>query len=133
MKCDSKAMRLYAVTDRSWLGGRTLAMDVEAALAGGVTCLQLREKALDKEAFLAEAEEIKAICQQYQVPFIINDDVEIALAVGATGVHVGQADMEAGKVREKIGKDMILGVSTQSVEQALLAEKNGADYLGVGA
>lgn len=121
------------MTDRAWLGGRTLTHDVEEALEGGATMLQLREKETGFDAFLAEALEIKAICKRYKVPFIINDSVEVALACGADGIHVGQSDMEARKVRERLGPDKIIGVSAQTVEQALLAEKSGADYIGVGA
>ena len=124
---------LYAVTDRSWLGEQTLPQQVESALKGGATLIQLREKDLDHEAFLQEAIVIKELCQKYNVPFIVNDDVDIALAINADGVHVGQKDMEAGLVRAKLGQDKIIGVSAQTVEQALLAEKHGADYLGVGA
>ncbi len=131
-----KALLLYAVTDRHWLQGRTLAEDVEAALKGGVTFVQLREKddmALDHEAFLTEARQIQALCRQYQVPFVIDDDVDLALEVGADGVHVGQEDMEAGLVRQKLGPEKILGVSARTVEEARLAQQRGADYLGVGA
>jgi thiamine-phosphate pyrophosphorylase len=133
MNCDKKHMRLYAVTDRTWLNGQTLAAQVGAALRGGVTCVQLREKDLDAAAFLKEAFEIKDLCRQYNVPFIINDNVDIAIKCGADGVHVGQHDMQAADVRCRIGNNMILGVSAQTVSQAVLAEKNGADYLGVGA
>ncbi len=133
MKLDKKDMLLYAVTDRSWLGGRTLAAQVEEALRGGATMIQLREKNLSKEEFLSEAFEIKELCRKFGVPFIINDDVDIAVKCGADGIHVGQHDMAAGMVRREIGTDMLLGVSAQTVEQALLAEKNGADYLGVGS
>lgn len=133
MKCDKKDLLLYAVTDRRWLGGRRLADQVEEALKGGVTFVQLREKDLDEERFLEEAKEIKELCRRYQVPFVINDNVDIAQAVDADGVHVGQSDMEAGDVRARLGQDKIIGVSAQTVEQALLAESRGADYLGVGA
>lgn len=133
MKCDKKDLLLYAVTDRSWLNGKTLYEQVEQALKGGATFVQLREKELDEQAFLEEAKEIKALCRKYEVPFLINDNVEVALAIDADGVHVGQSDMEAGDVRAKLGPDKIIGVSAQTVEQALLAEKRGADYLGVGA
>ena len=133
MKCDKKDLLLYAVTDRRWLGGRRLADQVEEALKGGVTFVQLREKDLDEERFLEEAREIKELCGRYQVPFVINDNVGIAQAVDADGVHVGQSDMEAGDVRARLGQDKIIGVSAQTVEQALLAESRGADYLGVGA
>ena len=134
MKFDKSDLLLYAVTDRAWLkDGETLADAVEKALKGGTTFLQLREKHLDEEAFLNEAREIKEACRRYNVPFIINDNVEIAKAVDADGVHVGQSDMEAGDVRAAIGPEKILGVSAQTVEQALLAQERGADYLGVGA
>ena len=133
MRFDKKDLLLYAVTDRSWLGGHTLYQDVEAAIKGGATFIQLREKNLDEAHFLEEAKEIKELCKKYQVPFVINDNVDIALAMDADGVLVGQSDMEAGAVREKLGPDKIIGVSAQTVEQALLAEQKGADYLGVGA
>lgn len=126
-------MRLYAVTDRAWVGRQTLMEQVEAALKGGVTCVQLREKELEEEAFLAEAVEMKALCAQYGVPFIINDNVDIAVKCGADGIHVGQSDMEAQNVRALVGEQMIIGVSAQTVEQALAAQAAGADYLGVGA
>ena len=133
MNCDKNILLLYAVTDRSWLNGRTLYEQVEDALKGGATFIQLREKKLDKEDFLKEAIEIQALCRQYHVPFVINDDVDIALQMDADGVHVGQSDMEAGDVRAQLGPDKIIGVSAQTVEQAVLAEQRGADYLGVGA
>lgn len=133
MKLDKKDLLLYAVTDRSWLYGETLGSAVEKALKGGATFVQLREKKLETEKFLEEAKEIKELCKKYHVPFVVNDNVDIAIAVDADGVHVGQKDMEAGNVRELIGRDKILGVSAQTVEQAILAEKRGADYLGVGA
>ena len=133
MKCAKEELLLYAVTDRSWLGESTLYQQVRDALEGGATFIQLREKELETEAFLEEAREIKALCKKYQVPFVINDSVEIALAVDADGVHVGQSDMEAGDVRRRLGEDKIIGVSAQTVEQALLAQEHGADYLGVGA
>ena len=124
---------LYGITDRYWLDGRNLADDVELALKGGTTMLQLREKDLDEENFYKEAVEIKSLCERYKIPFIINDNVQLAVKVGAYGVHVGQNDMVAQDVRALIGPDKILGVSTQTVEEAILAEKMGADYLGVGA
>ncbi|MEE8885373.1 MAG: thiamine phosphate synthase [Eubacteriales bacterium] len=136
MKVDKDSLLLYAVTDRHWLNGRRLYDDVEEALKGGVTFVQLREKddmAMSHDDFLAEAKEIKELCRKYKVPFLIDDDVDLAIEAGADGVHVGQHDMEAGAVREKLGEDKILGVSAQTVEEALLAEKRGADYLGVGA
>lgn len=133
MKCDKKAMRLYAVTDRAWTGKQSLYEQVEAALKGGATCVQLREKELNEEDFLAEAMEISVLCKKYNVPFIINDNVEIALKCGADGVHLGQEDMAAAKVRERVGENLIIGVSAHSVEEALEAVRNGADYLGTGA
>ena len=133
MKCDKRHMLLYAVTDRAWTGKRTLYQQVEAALKGGVTCVQLREKALDETAFLQEARDICALCRRYGVPFIVNDNVDVAVACGADGVHVGQEDMEAGEVRRRVGEDMILGVSVHMVEEARQAVRNGADYLGLGA
>ncbi len=133
MKLDKERLLLYAVTDRHWLGEETLGSQVEKALRGGATFVQLREKTLDEETFLAEAREIQALCSRYAVPFVINDNVGIAVEIGADGVHVGQNDMEAGDVRAAIGPDKILGVSVQTVEQALLARERGADYLGVGA
>lgn len=133
MKLDKKDLLLYAVTDRHWLGDRTLYDVVKESLDGGATFIQLREKNLDQEHFLEEAKELKKLCAEYKVPFVINDNVDIALEIDADGVHVGQSDMEAGDVRAKLGPDKIIGVSAQTVEQALLAEKHGADYLGVGA
>lgn len=133
MKCDKESLLLYAVTDRAWLNGATLYEQVELALQGGATFIQLREKELDEENFLKEAIEIQELCRQYGVPFVVNDNVDIALRMNADGVHVGQSDMEAGDVRKLIGEDKILGVSAQTVEQAVLAKKRGADYLGVGA
>ena len=133
MKCDKKNLLLYAVTDRYWLEGRTLYEVVKESLDGGATFIQLREKTLDEETFLQEAKELQKLCREYKVPFVINDNVDIALAMDADGVHVGQSDMEAGDVRAKLGPDKIIGVSAQTVEQAILAEKRGADYLGVGA
>ena len=133
MKCAEKDLLLYAVTDRHWLNNRTLTDVVRESLEGGVTMLQLREKTLAEPAFLAEAQELQALCREYHVPFIVNDNVDIALAMDADGVHVGQSDMEALDVRAKLGPGKIVGVSAQTVEQALLAEKHGADYLGVGA
>lgn len=133
MKCDKKTMLLYAVTDRAWTGKQTLYEQVELALKGGVTCVQLREKELDDEEFLKEAIEISSLCKQYKVPFFINDNVEIAIKCQTDGIHVGQDDMEAFKVRQRVGDDMMIGVSVHSVEEALDAIKNGADCLGVGA
>ena len=128
-----ETLLLYAVTDRRWTGEMTLAQQVELAILGGTTFVQLREKNLDDAAFEKEAIEIQELCRKYKVPFVVNDNVDIAKRMGADGVHVGQSDMEAGDVRALLGPDKILGVSAQTVEQAVLAEKRGADYLGVGA
>ena len=133
MKCKEEYMRLYAVTDRMWTGKQTLMEQVEDALKGGATCVQLREKELDEETFLQEAYEMKALCEKYHVPFFINDNVEIAIKCKADGIHVGQDDMEASNVRALVGEDMMIGVSVNSVEQALAAVQAGADCLGVGA
>lgn len=133
MKFAKEDLLLYAVTDRHWLKDETLENQVEKALQGGATFLQLGEKSLDDDIFLAEAKEIQKLCKKYQVPFVINDNVDIALAIDADGVHVGQSDMEALDVRKRLGPDKIIGVSAQNVQQALLAQKHGADYLGVGA
>lgn len=133
MRCDKKSLLLYAVTDRTWLNDETLYEQVEKAINGGATIVQLREKNLDEENFLNEALEIQKLCRKYNILFVVNDNVEIARKINADGVHVGQSDMEAVNVRAMLGNDKILGVSVQTVEQALLAEKQGADYLGVGA
>ena len=127
------ALRLYAVTDRAWTGKQTLYDQVEAAIRGGASCVQLREKDMDFASFLQEACRMREICRAHNVPLIINDQVEIALRSGADGVHVGQDDMNARNVRSMIGKDMILGVTAKTVEQALAAQSAGADYLGSGA
>lgn len=128
-----KAMQLYLVTDRHWLKAHSLYEDVEAAINGGVTCVQLREKHLNRQLFVQEAKELKELCNQNQIPLIINDNVEVMLEVDADGIHVGQSDMQAQDVRKLIGSDKVLGVSVQTVEQAITAQKAGADYLGVGA
>lgn len=130
---DRKSLQLYAITDSHWLNGRTLYSVVKESLEGGVTFLQLREKELDEEHFLEEARELQKLCREYQVPFVINDNVDIAATINADGVHVGQSDMEAGDVRAKLGSNKIIGVTAKTVEQAVLAQERGADYLGVGA
>lgn len=133
MTLNPSNLLLYAVTDRTWLGNSTLLEQVKESIAGGVTCVQLREKEMDYDSFLAEPKEMKELCNKYKIPFIINDSVEIAVKSEADGVHIGQSDQNAREVREKIGKSMILGVSVQTVEQAKKAVEDGADYLGVGA
>ena len=123
MKCDKHTMLLYAVTDRAWVGEQTLYQQVESALKGGATCVQLREKQLGDAEFLQEAIEIHGLCQQYGVP----------VKCHAEGIHVGQSDMAAAKVRERVGEDMMIGVSAHTVQEALDAVAHGADCLGVGA
>ncbi|WP_432666688.1 thiamine phosphate synthase [Wukongibacter baidiensis] len=126
-------LRLYLVTDRSWSDKIGLCEQVETSLKKGVTFLQLREKHLEKDAFLALAEEMKAIAGRYKVPFVINDDVDIAIACDADGVHIGQDDEGVAETRRRLGTEKILGVSVGTVEEALKATQEGADYLGVGA
>lgn len=121
------------MTDRRWLNGRTLIEDVQKALEGGVTCVQLREKDMNYDQFKSEALAMKQLCATYHVPLIINDRVDMMQEIDADGVHVGQSDMDARQVRKIIGSDKILGVSARTVEQALAAQQAGADYLGVGA
>lgn len=130
---NGKDLQLYAITDRHWLNGRTLAEQVRECLEGGATILQIREKNLPEAEFLEEAKEIQAICKEFKIPFIVNDNINIAAEIKADGVHVGQEDMDAKKVRDMLGENAILGVSASTVEEALKAEKDGADYLGVGA
>ena len=133
MKLTKEMLRLYAVTDRSWLRGQTLFEQVEQALIGGATLVQLREKELDEDTFLREAVDMAKLCHRYGVPLLINDNVEIARRSGADGVHVGQEDMEAAAVRSILGSDMIVGVTAKTAGQALRAQEAGADYLGSGA
>lgn len=133
MKCNKNMMLLYAVTNSKLVSNQPLIKQVEAALKGGITCLQLREKDLDEATFLAKAIEMKALCDRYGVPFIINDNVNVAIKSRATGVHVGQSDMPVEEVRKLVGDNMIIGVSAHNVEEAKKAEIGGADYLGVGA
>ncbi len=133
MNCSREMMRLYAVTDRSWLNGQTLYEQVEQALKGGVTLVQLREKGLEAEQFLQEARQIQQLCRRFGVPLIINDSIEVALAVDADGVHLGQDDANAAQARQLLGKDKIIGVSAHNVQEALQAVQDGADYLGSGA
>jgi thiamine-phosphate pyrophosphorylase len=133
MKIDKNSMLLYAVTDRSWLNGDTLENQVETALNNGVTFLQLREKNIEFDEFVKLGKKIKTIADKTNVPFVINDNIDVAIAVDANGVHLGQDDMPADKAREILGNDKIIGISVQTVHDALIAEKGGADYLGVGA
>lgn len=126
-------MLLYAVSDRTWIGERKLSEQVEEALKGGATFIQLREKTLEFDEFLKEAMQIKEVTDRYQVPFVINDYVKVAVDCGADGVHIGQDDLGIEEARKLIGPDRILGVSVQTVEQAIAAEKSGADYLGAGS
>ncbi|MBQ6417527.1 MAG: thiamine phosphate synthase [Synergistaceae bacterium] len=133
MKLSAEDLRLYAVTDRTWLKGRTLRECVSEAISGGATTIQLREKNLGYEAFKYQALEIQSLCRENHIPFIVNDNVNLACDISADGVHVGQSDMEAGNVRALIGAGKILGVSVRTAEEAIEAERKGADYLGAGA
>lgn len=133
MKFDSNSLLLYAITDRSWVGRQSLLEQIEDALAGGVTMLQLREKQLEEHAFIEEAEKVLLLCRRYGVPLIINDNLTVAKAVGADGVHVGAEDQDAASIRRQMGPDFIIGVTAKTVQQAEAAEAAGADYLGVGA
>ena len=133
MKLSAESLRLYAVTDRTWLNGRSLGECVKEAVSGGSTMIQLREKSMGYEAMKYEALEIQAICRSANIPFIVNDDVNLAIDVNADGVHVGQDDLNALRAREVIGSGKILGVSVRTAEEAILAERQGADYLGAGA
>lgn len=133
MNCTAEMLRLYAVTDRAWVGKLTLPQQVEAALKGGATCVQLREKNLADASILAEAREISALCRRYRVPFILNDNVALAAQCGADGVHLGQEDMDPAEARRILGPDAIIGVSAHNVAEAKAAVAAGADYLGCGA
>lgn len=133
MKLHRRHLLLYAVTDRAWTGHRTLLEQVEAALRGGATMVQLREKTLDEAAFLREAVEMARCCKAHGVPFIVNDNVDVALQSGADGVHLGQGDQAPREVRRRVGEDFIIGVSAHTQAEAVEAQRNGADYLGVGA
>lgn len=133
MKFEKEMLLLYGITDRAWEGRQTLYEQVEEALEGGITILQLREKNLKEEDFIREAVEIRNLCHKYNVPLIINDNVQVALKSGADGVHVGITDTPVAEIRELTGKNFIIGATAKTVEQAKEAEKSGADYLGVGA
>ena len=133
MNVSKDDLLLYAVTDRTWLNGTALCAAVEDALLGGATFIQLREKHMDDHALLAQDRKIQSLCRQYGVPFVLNDNVALARAIHADGVHVGQHDMTAAEARAQLGESAIIGVTARTVEQALLAQKHGADYLGVGA
>lgn len=133
MKFKPEQLSLYAITDRNCLNGRDIAEQVEQAILGGVTCIQLREKKLSTENLVEEAEEVLKICRKYGVPLIINDDYKVAVEIGADGVHVGIEDAPVAEIRRFAGKDFIIGATAKTVEQAKFAEISGADYIGVGA
>lgn len=133
MRLDKKYMQLYAVTDRAWTGNKTLCEQIKEALENGVTCVQLREKNLDEASFIEEAKKISVLCRQYNTPFIVNDNVNVAIASNADGIHIGQEDMGLKDVREIVGENMIIGISAHTVEEAKFAQENGADYIGIGA
>lgn len=126
-------LKLYLVTDRSWVGEMSLESQIEEAIKGGVTIVQLREKNIDEKEFLKLASNVKLITDKYNVKLIINDNVEVAKEIDADGVHLGQGDMDILEARRILGDEKIIGISTKTMEQALDAEKKGADYLGVGA
>ena len=130
---NKEMLLLYAVTDSAWVGEKTLYQQIEDALKGGVTIVQLREKSLDDDAFVKEAIEVKKLCHRYKVPLIINDNVTVALKSGADGVHVGVEDTPVSEIRKIVPKDFIVGATCKTVEQAKIAENSGADYMGVGA
>lgn len=133
MKQMTEHLLLYAVTDRAGAGLPLFLARIEAALAGGVTCVQLREKHLDEDAFTAEAIQVKKLCQSYGVPLLINDNLNVALNSRADGIHVGQADCPVREIRKRAGRDFIIGATAKTVAQAQKAEADGADYLGIGA
>lgn len=133
MKLEKDMLRLYAITDRGCLRGRDLAQQVEAAITGGVTCIQLREKDMSYEELVREAAALKKVCEKYGVPLIVNDDWKAAIESGADGVHVGIEDAPVAEIRKAAGRDFIIGATAKTVEQAKAAEAAGADYLGVGA
>lgn len=133
MSISREQMKLYVVTDRSWLNGKLFIEEIEKTLQGGATLIQLREKELNYDEFLREAKEVKKLTDKYNIPLIINDNVKIVMEINTSGVHIGQGDMDATEVRRLLGKDKILGVTAKTVEQAIKAEKAGASYLGVGA
>lgn len=133
LRVEAETMTLYAVTDRAWAKEVTLMEQVKQALKGGITFLQLREKKLSEGEFIKEAREMKKLAAQYQIPFVINDNIKVALEVDADGVHIGQDDMSVEEARKLLGEDKIIGVSAHNVNEALKAQKGGADYLGVGA
>lgn len=133
MRLDKKYMQLYAVTDRAWTGNKTLYEQIKEALENGVTCVQLREKNLDEASFIEEAKKISVLCRQYNTPFIVNDNVNVAIASNADGIHIGQEDMGLKDVRKIVGENIIIGISVHTVEEAKFAQENGADYIGIGA
>ena len=133
MRLDKKYMHLYAVTDRAWTENKTLYEQLKEALESGVTCVQLREKNLDEDSFIEEAKKISQLCKQYNIPFIVNDNLNVAIASNADGIHIGQDDMELKDVRRIVGEDMIIGVPVHTVDEAVSAQRNGADYIGLGA
>ncbi len=133
MRLDKNSLKLYAVTDRKWLKGTSLEEEVEKAVKAGVTMVQLREKHMEFDELVSLSKKIGAVVHRYNVPLIINDDIEAALASGADGVHVGQEDVCASEARRRIGSSMILGVSARTPETAFQAERCGADYIGAGA
>lgn len=133
MKFDRSSLKMYIITDRYWLGDNSLAEQVEESIKAGATFVQVREKDISDDEFIKIAKDIKKVTDKYKIPFVINDNIDVAIAVDADGVHIGQTDEALTNARQKLGKDKIIGVSTQTVEETLKAYKNGADYVGIGA
>ena len=130
---NGKQLRLYAITDRSWLHGDTLESQVEQAIKGGVTMVQFREKEMEDKTLLIEAKKVQIVCKRYQVPFIINDNVKLAKEINADGVHLGEGDLSIKEARKILGAEKIIGATAKTIERALSAQEEGADYLGCGA
>lgn len=133
MNFTAQNLLLYAVTDRAWVGRQTLLEQIESALKGGATLVQLREKDLPRLDYIREAAQATALCHRYGVPLIVNDSLEVALKSGADGVHVGIEDQPVAEIRRQAGKGFLIGATAKTVEQARAAQAAGADYLGVGA
>ncbi|WP_027119368.1 thiamine phosphate synthase [[Mycoplasma] testudinis] len=132
MKLNKKDLYLYAVTDRRWANNKTLLEQIEETIKGGATMIQLREKELPEQNFICQAMYVRSLCKDYQIPFIINDNVDVAIKIGADGVHLGKKDTPIKQARKKLGESRIIGASVENVRQAIDAQKNGADYIGVG-
>lgn len=133
MKLRSEQLRLYVVTDRSWLKGRSFVKQIEQIAQSGATMIQLREKGLELSEWIQRAKEIRQITRRYQIPQIINDNVQVCLESDSDGVHLGQGDQSIWQARQQLGPNKIIGATAKTIQQALQAQQEGADYLGVGA